>query len=109
MEDNRSFLKPKMMFPSYDGSNDVLLWINCYGLYFYSENTPEHKKVWMASLHMTDATQLWYYLLETVRGEPDRRHLCQLVNRQFGQAIVESPLGNLALLSQMSAVEDYAK
>ena len=98
MEDDQSFLKPKMVFPSYDGTSDPLPWLNRCDLYFRGHNTPEHKKVWMASLHMTDATQIWYYRLETAQGEPDWRRFCLLLNRRFGPPITESPLSELALL-----------
>jgi len=70
VEDEQSILKPKMVFPSYDGTGDPLPWINRCDLYFRGHNTPEHRKVWMASLHTTDAAQLWYYRLETAQGEP---------------------------------------
>ena len=63
----------------------------------------------MASLHMTDAAQLWYYRLETIQGEPDWRRFCQLVNLHFGPAITESPLGELTQLRRMGTVEEYAK
>ena len=86
-EDDHSFLRPRMVFPSFDGTSDPLPWINRCDLYFRSHNTPDHKKVWMASLHMTDAAQLWYYRLETIQGEPDWHRFYQLVNRRFGPAI----------------------
>ena len=63
----------------------------------------------MASLHMTDAAQLWYYRLETLHGEPDWRRFCQLLNRRFGPAMTESPLGEFALLRHDGTVENYAK
>jgi len=108
-EDDHSFLRPRMVFPSFDGASDPLPWINCCELYFHSHNTPDHKKVWMASLHMTDAAQLWYYRFEMIQGEPDWRRFCQLVNRHFGPAITESPLGELTQLRRMGMVEEYAK
>jgi len=83
MEDDHSFLRPKMVFPSYDGSGDPLPWINRCELYFRGHNTLDHRKVWMASLHLTDAAQLWYYRLEMVQGEPEWRRFCQLVNCRF--------------------------
>ena len=109
MEDDPSFLKPKMVFPSYDGTSDPLPWLNRCDLYFRGHNTPEHKKVWMASLHMTDAAQIWYYRLETAQGEPDWRRFCLLLNRRFGPPITESPLSELALLRRTGSVEEYAK
>ena len=108
LDDDQPFLKPKMVFPSYDGPGDLLPWINRCELYFRGHNTPDHRKVRMASLHMTDAAQLWYYRLEMVQGEPEWRRFCQLVNRRFGPALTESPLGELALLRCSSTVEDYA-
>ncbi|RLN34430.1 hypothetical protein C2845_PM03G27840 [Panicum miliaceum] len=68
LEEDQFLLKPKMTFPLYDGVGDPLPWINRCELYFRGHNTPAHRKVWMASLHMTDAAQLWYYHLETVSG-----------------------------------------
>ena len=104
MEDDHSFLRPKMVFPSYDGSGDPLPWINHCELYFRGHNTLDHRKVWMASLHLTDAAQLWYYRLEMVQGEPEWRRFCQLVNRRFGPTLTELPLGELALLRRSGSV-----
>ena len=53
-EDDR-FLKPKMLFPTFDGMGNPLPWLNRCELYFRGHNTPEHRKVWMASLHMIEA------------------------------------------------------
>ena len=103
------FLKPKMVFPSFDGTCDPLPWLNRCELYFRGHNTPEHRKVWMASLHMTDAAQLWYYHLETVSGEPDWRRFKQLLHKRFGPGITESPLGEMALLRCTGSVEEYSK
>jgi hypothetical protein len=63
----------------------------------------------MASLHLTDATQIWYYHLETVSGEPEWRRFCQLLNRHFGPSVTKSPLSELALLRRTGTVEDYTR
>ena len=103
------FLKPKMVFPSFHGTEDLLPWLNRCELYFRGHNMPEHHRVWVASLHMTDAAQLWYYHLETVSGEPEWRRFKQLLHRRFGPSLTELPLSEMALLRRIGSVEEYTK
>lgn len=53
----------KMNFPSYDGEDDLLQWLNRCEHLFTRQWTPDHEKVWYASFHLTGATQLWYMRL----------------------------------------------
>uniref|UniRef100_A0A0A9GMD0 Retrotransposon gag domain-containing protein n=1 Tax=Arundo donax TaxID=35708 RepID=A0A0A9GMD0_ARUDO len=97
----------KLDFPTYDGTGDPLAWLNRCELYFRGQNTPEERRVWLATLHITDATQLWYYRLETTGGEPSWCRFVQLVHRRFGPPMTESLLGEIAMLRRSGFVQDY--
>lgn len=61
----------------------VLPWLNGCEIYFRGQNTPSRRRVWLASVHMTDAAELWwYYKLEMNNGEPSWRRFVQLVQRR---------------------------
>lgn len=53
----------KLLFPIYDGKEDLLHWLNRCEQFFKGHQTME-EKVWLASYHMTGAAQHWYYRLE---------------------------------------------
>jgi hypothetical protein len=43
----------KLSFPTYDGKDDPLGWLNRCDQFFRSQRTPETEKVWLASFHLT--------------------------------------------------------
>ena len=46
----------KLSFPTYDGKEDPLGWLNRCDRFFRSQRTPENEKVWLASFHLTGTT-----------------------------------------------------
>jgi hypothetical protein len=55
----------KLSFPTYDGKEDLLGWLNRCESFFCGQLTREADKVWLASFHMTGSAQQWYYVLAT--------------------------------------------
>ena len=54
----------RIEFPTFDGKEDPLPWLNCYETFFRCHNTQERRCVPYASLHLTGTAQLWFYRLE---------------------------------------------
>jgi hypothetical protein len=47
----------KLSFPTYDGKEDPLGWLNHCESFFHGQLTREADKVWLASFHMTRSAQ----------------------------------------------------
>lgn len=97
----------KLSFPTYDGKEDPLGWLNRCDRFFRSQRTPENEKVWLASFHLTGTAQQWYYVLERDIGEPvweDFKMLCQ---PRFGPSLRTNHLADLARLPFPSTVAAY--
>ena len=60
----------KLEFPTYDGTEDPLDWLNRCEQFFRGQRTMEEEKVWLASYRMTGVAQQWYYQLERGEGVP---------------------------------------
>lgn len=60
----------KLEFPTYDGAADPLLWLNQCEQFFREQRTMASDHTWLASYHLTGATQTWYYALEQDEGMP---------------------------------------
>ncbi|XP_062230337.1 uncharacterized protein LOC133928069 [Phragmites australis] len=97
----------KLDFPTYDGKDDPLPWLNRCEMFFRVQQTEERHKVWLASFNMDGDTHHWYAHLERVRGEPPWPVFRQLCNARFGPPIRSNPLGELRLLRQTGFVNDY--
>ncbi|WVZ48948.1 hypothetical protein U9M48_000334 [Paspalum notatum var. saurae] len=84
-------------FPVYDSTSDPLPWLNRCEAFFWVQQTPDDQRVGYASLHMSDAAQLWFTRLERNSGTPSWKRFVKLVNRRFGPPMTDSPLGELSL------------
>ena len=60
----------KLDFPTYDGKEDPLGWLNRCEQFFWGQKTAEAYKVWLATYHMTGTAQTWYMQLERNEGIP---------------------------------------
>ena len=97
----------RIEFPTFDGKEDPLPWLNCCEMFFRCHNTPERRCVPYASLHLTGTAQLWFYQLELTSGTPSCRRFAQLVQQRFGPPMTNNPVGEIMLLRRDGSVEDY--
>jgi hypothetical protein len=58
----------KLSFPTYDGKDDPLGWLNQCDHFFRAQHTKHSDRVWLASFHMTGVAQHWYNMLERDAG-----------------------------------------
>jgi hypothetical protein len=88
--DTRFHPRARLEFPTYDGKEDPLPWLNRCET-FRGQNTPERRRVWYVAMHLTGSAQLWYYRLELTAGTPSWRRFAQLVQQRFGPPMTDSP------------------
>lgn len=77
----------KLEFPTYDGKEDPLAWINHCEQFFRGQRTTETDKVWLASYRLTGIDQHWYFQLEHDTGIPSWSRLKDLYHLRFGPPI----------------------
>ena len=100
----------KLSFPTYDGKEDSLGWLNKCEHFFRAQRTREADKVWLASFHLTGISQHWFYMLERDAGNINAiswsafRSLCQ---QRFGPPLGTNHLSDLARLQFRGSVADY--
>jgi len=100
----------KLTFPTYDGKEDPLGWLNRCDHFFRAQNTHERHKVGLASFHMTGAAQHWFFMLERDAGDinaiswPLFRSLCQ---QRFGPPLGANHLADLARQPFRGSVAEY--
>jgi hypothetical protein len=99
----------KLEFPKYDGTGDLLPWLNRCERYFTVRRTPEPKRVALAACYLLDDAQLWFHRLELNGGRPSWSQFIQLVNARFGLPLTDTPLGELAMLRRTGSVDEFAK
>ena len=66
----------KLEFPTYDGAEDPLNWLNHCDQFFRGQRTLASDRTWLASYHLTGAAQTWYYALEQDEGMPSWDRFC---------------------------------
>lgn len=97
----------KLSFPTFDGKEDPLDWLNRCKQFFRDQQTPEIDKVWLASYHLTGMAQQWYYLMECDEGEPPWHLFKEYCYLRFRPPIRNNFLGELAKLRAVGTIEDY--
>jgi hypothetical protein len=85
----------KLLFPTYDGSEDTLPWLNRCDQFFRIQETPETGKVFLASFYKFGEASQWFTLLERNHGKPSWEEFVCLVNQRFGPPLCSNPLGEL--------------
>jgi hypothetical protein len=60
----------KLSFPTFDGKDDPLGWLNKCEQFFRGQQTCPVDQVWLASYHLTGTAQQWYLVLESELGHP---------------------------------------
>ena len=97
----------KLSFPTYDGKEDPLGWLNRCESFFRGQLTHEADKVWLASFHMTGSAQQWYYVLEHDFGRPSWDNFRLLYHQRFGPALSTNHLADLARLPFSASIDAY--
>jgi hypothetical protein len=97
----------KLSFPTYEGKEDPLGWINRCERFFRAQLTREADKVWLASFHLTGNAQQWYYILERDAGVPSWEEFKVLCHQRFGPPLTTNHLAELARLPFTSDVATY--
>lgn len=97
----------KLSFPTYDGKEDPLGWLNRCDRFFRAQRTPEGDKVWLTSFHLTGTAQQWYYVLEHDSDEPAWDEFKLLCHQRFGPPLRSNHLADLARLPFPATVAAY--
>jgi hypothetical protein len=95
------------LFPTFDGTEDPLPWLNRCEQFFQIQSTEETGKVFLAAFCMTVDTAQWYALVERNRGTPTWEKFVKLVNQRFGPPLRGNALGELIQLKRDSTIADY--
>jgi hypothetical protein len=105
--DGKNNTSHKVEFPKFDGSSNLMPWLNRCEHYFKLRNTLENKQVQVASFYQLDDTQVWYHRIELNKGPSAWARFVQLINTCFGSPLTEGPIGELALLRRDGSINDY--
>jgi hypothetical protein len=97
----------KLLFPTYDSTEDPLPWLNRCEQFFRIQSTEEAGKVFLAAFYMTGDAAQWYALVERNHGTPDWAAFVKLVNQRFGPPLRGNMLGELIQLKRETTVADY--
>ena len=99
----------KLEFATYDGSVDPLNWLNQCEQFFRGQQTPVSARTWLASYHLRDAAQTWYYALEQDEGMPSWERFRALCSLRFGPPVLGTRLAELARLPFGTTVQDFSE
>ena len=97
----------KLSFPTYDGKDDPLGWLNKCEQFFYGQQTRHADRVWLASYHLTSTAQQWYLVLENDAGQPSWAEFRLLCQQRFRTSLSTNHLVDLARLPFTSMVDTY--
>jgi hypothetical protein len=97
----------KLLFPTYDGTEDPLPWLNRCEQFFRIQGTEDANKVFLASFYMTGDAAQWFTLVEKNRGTPTWAEFDKLVHQRFGPPLRGNALGELVQLQRETTVADY--
>jgi hypothetical protein len=97
----------KLLFPTYDGTEDPLPWLNRCEQFFRIQSTEEASKVFLAAFYMTGDAAQWYALVERNHGTPDWAAFVKLVNQRFGPPLRGNMLDELIQLKRETTFADY--
>jgi hypothetical protein len=97
-----------LLFPTYDGANNPLPWLNRCEQFFRIQDTQDTGKVFLASFYITGDAAQWYAVVERNRGSaPTWEEFVKLVNQRFGPPLSGNALGELIQLHRESTVAEY--
>ena len=97
----------KLEFTTYDGLVDPLNRLNHCEQFFCGQKTLASNRTWLASYHLRDAVQTWYYTLEQDVRMPMLERFKELCHLQFGPPFRDSRLAELGRLQFRSTVQEF--
>jgi hypothetical protein len=97
----------KLLFPTYDGTENPLPWLNRCEQFFCIQSIEEAGKVFLATFYMIGDVAQWYALIKRNHGTPDWAAFIKLVNQRFGPPLRGNMLGELIQLKRETTVVDY--
>jgi hypothetical protein len=98
----------KLLFLTFGGTEDPLLWLNRCEQFFRIQETVDVGKVFLATFYMMGDVSQWYTLLECNHGQPTSwDEFTMLVNKMFEPPLWGNALGELIQLHQEGSVADY--
>jgi hypothetical protein len=99
----------KLLFPTYNGIEDPLPWLNRCAQFFRIQETPDIGKVFLATFYMSGEASQWFTLLKRNQGKPSWEEFVRLVNQRFGPPLQSNPLGELIQLRREGTVVEYQR
>jgi len=97
----------KLSFPTFDGKEDPLGWLNKCEQFFFGQQTRYADRVWLASYHLTGTALQWYLILENDTGRSTWEEFRGLCQQRFGPPLSTNHLADLARLPFTSTVDAY--
>jgi hypothetical protein len=98
----------KLLFPTFDSTEDPLSWLNRCEQFFRIQETADAGKLFLATFYMTGDASQWYTLLERNHRQPvSWDKFTKLVNKRFGPPLRGNALGKLIQLRRDGSVVDY--
>jgi hypothetical protein len=97
----------KLAFPTYDGKEDPIPWLNRCEQFFKGQRTPKSEKIWYASYHLTGTAQQCYMRLPQDNNVIDWAYFTRCVNERFRPSIRCNTLGKNASLRKMGTIDNY--
>ncbi|XP_019265334.1 PREDICTED: uncharacterized protein LOC109242914 [Nicotiana attenuata] len=99
----------KLDFPTFDGSEDPLIWLHRGEKFFSNQRTNEVDKVELAAFHLLGEAQLWYHQVEQEYPSVDWSEFKEYCALRFGPPLGSNPLGDLVNLKQTGSIEEYQR
>jgi hypothetical protein len=97
----------KVLLPTYDGTEDPLIWLNKCDQFFCIQETPEAGKVFPAAFYMSGEASQSSTLLERNQGKPLWEEFVHPINHRFRLPLRSNPLGELIQLRHDGTVAEY--
>ncbi|XP_070028898.1 uncharacterized protein [Nicotiana sylvestris] len=98
-----------MDFPTFNGSEDPLIWLHRCEKFFSNQKTNEVDKVGLAAFHLLGEAQLWYHQVEQEYPFVDWSEFKEYCALRFGPPLGSNPLGDLVNLKQTGSIEEYQR
>lgn len=99
----------KLDFPTYNGSEDPLIWLHRCEQFFDNQRTMAAEKVSLAAFHMLGEAHLWYYKLKQEEPDITWAKFSEYCTFRFGPPLRSNSLGDLVNLKQTGSVDEYQR